>query len=139
MAYNILVVDDSKIVRAVVSRTLKIAGVDVGQIYEAANGKEALAVLEANWIDIVFADINMPEMNGIEMVGKMREKGLMDSIPVVIVSTERSVTRIAELKAGGVRAYLSKPFTPESIREVVEQVLGPAGHPGNKPVAEGQS
>ncbi len=139
MAYNILVVDYSKIVRVVVSRTLKIAGVDVGQIYEAANGKEALAVLEANWIDIVFADINMPEMNGIEMVGKMREKGLMDSIPVVIVSTERSVTRIAELKAGGVRAYLSKPFTPESIREVVEQVLGQAGHPGNKPVVEGQS
>jgi len=113
MAYNVLIVDDSKIVRTVVARTLKIAGVDVGLLLEAANGKEALAVLESNWIDIVFADINM------------REKGLMETIPVVIVSTERSVTRIAELKAKGVRDYLSKPFTPESIREVVDKLLGP--------------
>ncbi|MEI6808234.1 MAG: response regulator [bacterium] len=125
MAYNVLIVDDSKIVRTVVARTLKIAGVDVGLLLEAANGKEALAVLESNWIDIVFADINMPEMNGVEMVERMREKGLMETIPVVIVSTERSVTRIAELKAKGVRDYLSKPFTPESIREVVDKLLGP--------------
>ena len=124
MSYNIMVVDDSAIVRAVVKKTLGIAGIDVGQFHEASNGKEALKKMEENWIDIVFADINMPEMNGIEMVDRMAEKGMLQSIAVVIVSTERSVTRIEELKAKGVRAYLNKPFTPESIREVVEKLLG---------------
>jgi two-component system chemotaxis response regulator CheY len=126
MSFNILIVDDSRIIRTVVAKTLHIAEVDVGQIFEAANGREALEVLEANWIDIVFADINMPEMNGVELVARMKAKGLMDSIPVVIVSTERSTTRIEELKAKGVREYLSKPFTPESIREVVDKLLGPS-------------
>jgi two-component system chemotaxis response regulator CheY len=124
MAFNILVVDDSRIVRAVMKKTLVIAGVDVGELYEAGNGKEALTILDAKWVDLVLADINMPEMNGIELVETMKRKNLMETIPVVIVSTERSVTRIEELKAKGVREYLSKPFTPESIREVVDKLLG---------------
>ena len=122
MAYNILIVDDSKIVRAVVRKTLGIAGVDVGEVFEASNGKEGLAVLDAHWIDLVFSDINMPEMNGVEMVEIMRQKGLTETIPVVIVSTERSITRIEELKAKGVVAYLKKPFTPENIKEVMDQL-----------------
>ncbi len=123
MAFNVLIVDDSRIVRAVVARTLKMAGVEADKILEAGNGKEALDILDSNKVDIVFADINMPGMNGIEMVGHMKEKGLLASIPVVIISTERSVTRIHDLKAMGVRDYLSKPFTPESIRDVVNRLL----------------
>ena len=124
MGYNILIVDDSAIVRAVVEKTLRMCGVDVGEVYKAGNGREALELLDKNWVDIVFADINMPEMNGIEMVERMSGAGLLKTIPVVIVSTERSVTRVAELKAKGVRAYLNKPFTPESIKEVVDELLG---------------
>lgn len=124
MAYNILIVDDSAIVRAVIERTLKICGTDIGIVFKAGNGKEALSILGENWIDIVFADINMPEMNGVEMVEKMSCAGLLNTIPVVIVSTERSVTRIAELKEKGVKAYLNKPFTPENIKEVVDCLLG---------------
>jgi len=124
MAYNILIVDDSAIVRAVIEKTLKICGTDVGEVFKAGNGKEALKILGENWVDIVFADINMPEMNGIEMVDKMSSAGLLNTIPVVIVSTERSVTRIEELKAKGVKAYLNKPFTPENIKDVVDRLLG---------------
>lgn len=124
MAYNFLIVDDSAIIRAVVEKTLRIAGVEVGDVYKAGNGKEALACLEAHWVDMVLADINMPEMNGVQMVEEMRTRGLMTTIPVVIISTERSVTRIEELKAKGISAYLNKPFTPEAIREVVEKNLG---------------
>jgi len=126
MAYNILVVDDSAIVRAVIKKTLDLAGIDVGELYEAGNGKEGLAALQDNWIDLVLADINMPEMTGIEMVDKMAQDGLMKTVPVIIISTEGSQTRVEELKSKGVRAYIRKPFTPEIIREVIDQVLGAA-------------
>jgi two-component system chemotaxis response regulator CheY len=127
MAYNILIVDDSTIVRAMVKKTLTIAGVDVGEIFEAGDGREALDKLDANWVDVIFADINMPVMTGIEMVDELASRNMLQATPVVIISTERSVTRIAELKAKGVSAYLNKPFTPEHLREVVSRVLGPTG------------
>lgn len=124
MAFNILLVDDSKTVRAVIIKTLKLAQVESDQIYEASNGKEALDILGESWVDLIFADINMPVMGGVEMIEKMREDGLMKSIPVIIVSTEGSATRIEQLKNKGVSAYIRKPFTPELIREVVHDVMG---------------
>ncbi len=124
MAYNILVVDDSAVVRAVIKKTLTLAGIDVGQIFNAENGQVGLDIAATEWIDLIFADINMPIMGGIEMVERMSEEGLLSTIPIIIVSTEGSATRIAELKKKGVAAYVRKPFTPESIREVVTQVMG---------------
>ena len=124
MALNILVVDDSATVRAVIAKTLQIASVKHDKLFEAANGQEALDVLKDNWIDLIFADINMPVMNGIAMIERMSADGVLKSVPVVIVSTEGSATRIEELKAKGVSAYVRKPFTPESIRQVVTEILG---------------
>ncbi len=123
MALNILVVDDSQIVRAVIIKSLELANVPVKELFEAGNGKEALEVLGREWVDLVFADINMPVMGGVEMVEQMSQDGMLATIPVVIVSTEGSATRIGNLKAKGARAYLRKPFKPEEIREVVEQVI----------------
>ena len=124
MAYNVLIVDDSRTARLFISKAIEVSGLTVGKLMQAQNGKEALEVLQKEWVDIVFADINMPEMTGVEMVQKMCEDGLMKTVPVVIVSTERSATRIAELKAAGVREYLNKPCTPENIKKVVDDVLG---------------
>ncbi len=124
MALNILLVDDSTTVRAVIARSLELAGVPVGNLHQAANGREALAILGREWIDLVFADINMPVMNGVEMIEKMREDGLLQTIPVIICSTEGSVSRIEQLRASGVRAYIRKPFTPELLRQVVEDTVG---------------
>jgi len=123
MAYNILIVDDSKLMRQVIAKTIQISGVSVGSIYEANNGKEALDVMNKNWVDIVFADINMPEMNGIEMVKAMSQSGILKTVPVVIVSTERNVEKLAVLKEIGVKAFVSKPFTPEILRDTIYQVL----------------
>jgi two-component system, chemotaxis family, chemotaxis protein CheY len=123
MAYNVLIVDDSAIVRSVVRKTLGMSGIELGEIHEAGNGRDALAALEQHWIDIVFADINMPVMNGIEMVDRMVERDLLKTSPVVIISTERSETRIEELRARGVSAYLNKPFTPECLRDVIARIL----------------
>ncbi len=124
MALNILVVDDSRTVRAVIRKTLQLAEVPVNELHEAGNGQEALAILQDQWIDLVFADINMPVMTGIEMVDEMSARGMLKTVPVVMVSTEGSTTRIEQLKAKGVSAYVRKPFTPELIQAVVDDIVG---------------
>ena len=124
MSFNILIVDDSKTIRSVIKKTLMIAGVPTGELYEASNGLEGLQIMKDNWVDLCFADINMPVMNGIEMIEKMFEDNVLSKLPVVIVSTEGSKTRIEELFRKGVRAYLRKPITPEIVRNVVKEVLG---------------
>ena len=124
MPYNILIVDDSETVRAVIARTLEMAGVDVSTLHQASNGEEALEVMKNNWIDLVFSDINMPGMGGVEMIERMRESDLLGTVPVVVVSTEGSKTRIDDLLSKGVRAYIRKPFTPEKVKAVVEELLG---------------
>lgn len=124
MPYNILIVDDSETVRAVLARTLEMAGVAVSTLHQAANGEEALEVMKNNWIDLVFSDINMPGMGGVEMIERMQESDLLGTVPVVVVSTEGSKTRIDDLLSKGVRAYIRKPFTPEKVKAVVEKLLG---------------
>ena len=126
MAINILVVDDSATVRAVIAKTLSLTGVEIGTLYEATNGKEALEVLAKNWIDLVFADLNMPVMTGVEMIDKMSADNMLKTIPVVIVSTDGSTTRIEELKAKGIRDFVRKPFTPEMIKKVLLDIVGGA-------------
>lgn len=124
MALNILVVDDSETVRAVISKTLGLAGVPVNELFQAANGQEGLEILLNNWVDLVFTDINMPTMGGLEMIARMKEDESLKPIPVVVVSTEGSKTRIDELIAKGVAAYIRKPFTPEQVRKVVDEIIG---------------
>lgn len=123
MGYNILIADDSIIIRKMIAKILQISGLDIGEIYFAENGIQALKQLKAKWIDIVFADINMPEMNGIEMIEQMFKEDLLNSIPVVIISTEHSRERIEALKAIGVKAYVRKPFIPEEISCLVKKLL----------------
>lgn len=124
MAFNILLVDDSATVRAVISKALKLAGVDINELYQAGNGQEALDVLESDWVDLVFCDISMPVMDGEQLIEEMNRRGMIETIPVVIVSSAGSEPRVARLKRNGVRDYVQKPFTPERIREVVDSVMG---------------
>ena len=123
MAYNILIVDDSQTMRAVLTKTICMAGIEIGTVFEAENGREALGVLEKEWVDIVFADINMPVMNGVEMVQEMRKLGYMESTPVIVISTEGSKTRLDTLREMGVRGFLRKPVSPELFKSVVDGVL----------------
>jgi two-component system chemotaxis response regulator CheY len=123
MAYNFLIVDDSATTRTIIKKILELSSIEIGELHEAADGEEALEVLQNKWIDLVFADINMPRMNGVEMVQRMMEDGMLKSIPVVIVSSEGSETRIEEMMSKGIKAYLRKPFTPENIKELAENIL----------------
>jgi len=123
MAYNVLIVDDSVLIRSMVAKTLNVAGVHIGKYHYAADGQEALDKLEKHWIDIVFADINMPVMDGIQLVDSMRTRDHLQDIPVVIISTEQSEERIQELRAKGVKDYLKKPFMPEQFKDIVAKYL----------------
>ncbi len=128
MAFNILIVDDSKTIRAIIKKTLSLAKLDIDEIYEAENGRQALDRLKETSIDLVMSDLNMPEMSGVELVDAMSKDTTLSTIPIIVISTDGSSTRIDELKRKGVREYLRKPFTPESVGELINKVLGVAAN-----------
>lgn len=126
MAFTILVVDDSETMRAVIKKTVLMSGVQIGEFCEAANGKEALQILEDTWVDVVLSDINMPEMGGVEFLREVKKNEVWQHIPVIFISTESSQARMDEVKGLGAASYVKKPFMPEKIREVLLDVLNKA-------------
>ncbi|MCU0538839.1 MAG: response regulator [Desulfobacterales bacterium] len=123
MGLNILIVDDSAVMRSMIRKTMELSGLPLGEVHQAANGREGLTALERNWIDLVIADINMPEMNGEEMIARMQAVPELQRVPTIVVSTEGSRTRIGRLERWGVK-FIHKPFSPEMIRDAVREVLG---------------
>lgn len=119
MEYKILIVDDSVLMRAALKRTISMAGIEVSEIYEAANGCDALEILNEQSVDIVLSDLNMPEMNGFELIAEMKRTPELADIPVIVISTESSLSRIDDLREKGIKDYLHKPFTAEDFRDVV--------------------
>ena len=124
---TLLVVDDSAVMRRMVVKSLSIGGLPIGKVFEADGGERALDILNQQWIDLVLCDINMPNMNGIELVERMVADTLTAKVPVVMVTTERSEERIRQLERLGVTAYLNKPFRPEDLAQTVREVLGLGG------------
>jgi two-component system chemotaxis response regulator CheY len=124
MGYNILIVDDSTPMRAVIKKIVKASGFNVGQFFEAANGREALNILNREWLDLVLTDYNMPDMNGLELVEEMNKDEDLKSIPAVMITTEGSRERVEEFMAKGVMDYIKKPFTPEQIKQKLKHIMG---------------
>ncbi len=124
MAYNVMIVDDSKSMRHVIKKVLKISGLEIGEIIEAGNGQEALDQLEGHWVDLILSDIHMPVMDGVEFLRRLGTHTDLRDVPVVLVTTERNEKRLEEAMALGARAYLSKPFQPEEFRSLVLKLLG---------------
>lgn len=118
---NILIVDDSATMRAMIKRAVRLSGADVASTLEAANGREALGLLESLPIDAVFTDLNMPVMSGTELLREMAARG-WSHILRVVVSTDGSVARRDEVRDLGVRFYVDKPFAPEVIRDVLSEL-----------------
>jgi two-component system chemotaxis response regulator CheY len=124
MSFSILIVDDSEIIRDVLERTLHMTKVSFSNIFKVPNGAAALELLKEQWIDLLFTDIHMPVMGGIELIETMHSSSEYKDIPVVVISTEGSTTRIDQLKSLDIKGYLRKPFTPESIRDILNATLG---------------
>lgn len=123
MAFNVLVVDDSAVMRQMVVRTLKMSGLPLGTVLEAANGEEGLFVLQDQWVDLLLLDVNMPVMNGEEMLRRVRASPETENLPVIVVSTEGSETRLAALHQLGA-SIVHKPFAPETLRDAILRVTG---------------
>lgn len=124
MAYNVLIVDDSPSMRKVIRRILMLSGFETGTCLEAGDGIEALAVLATTAVDIVLTDINMPNMNGEEFIKKLAEDPLRNSIPVLVVSTDRSDDRLRSMLALGAKGYVTKPFAPETLGNALNSMIG---------------
>jgi two-component system chemotaxis response regulator CheY len=131
VAFNVLIIDDSPAMRKFIRRVLTLSGVEIGECLDAADGQEALNVLRANWVDIVLTDINMPNMNGEQFMEKMAGDPLLSSIPVLVVSTDRSDARMKRMLGLGAKDYLTKPFLPEQLGGVLGKVLGGRAHGAN--------
>jgi two-component system, chemotaxis family, chemotaxis protein CheY len=123
MAFNVLVVDDSAVMRQMIVRTLRMSGVPLGDLFEAGNGEEGLFALQEQWVDLLLLDINMPVMNGEEMLRRVRANPETASLAVIVVSTEGSETRLQSLQELGA-TIVRKPFAPENLRDTILRVTG---------------
>lgn len=119
-----LIIDDSSVMRKIVERSLRQAGVTLAQVFEAANGAEGLSVLRSNPVDLILSDINMPVMDGLEFVRQVKKKGLAQTAPVVMITTEGSESQVVEAIASGAHGYIRKPFTAEQVKDHVLAILG---------------
>jgi two-component system chemotaxis response regulator CheY len=124
MALNILIVDDSPVMRIFIRKVICLTGLPVGEYFEAGDGEAALTVLRERWVDLVLTDINMPGMDGAEFVRRMKNDELLREVPVVVISTDSSRSRVQHMLALGARGYISKPFLPEALLEQVEMAMG---------------
>ena len=132
MAYNVLIVDDSATMRALVRKVLQISGLELGECFEGANGLEALEILENHWVDLVLSDLHMPEMDGAALVKALRQSQMWQTIPVVLITTEGRQDVLAPFFEAGIQGYIRKPFRPEDIKEQLQNILGEAWVPDDR-------
>lgn len=120
---RVLIVDDSAVMRKIVERSLRSAGVELASVLEAGSGVQGIELLRAQEVDLIFSDINMPQMNGLEFLRQVAADGLSPGTPIVMITTEGSTEHVSEAIQAGARGYILKPFTPEHIKERVLPLL----------------
>lgn len=122
--FNILLVDDSPLIRKMLRRIVNDSGVPVQTIFEAVNGAEALTVLEANKISMMLSDVNMPVMDGFELLANVRNRAEWNTMPVVMVTTEGGEDSVLSAVQKGANGYIVKPFVPADVRQKLIECLG---------------
>jgi two-component system, chemotaxis family, chemotaxis protein CheY len=123
LAYNILIVDDSQTMRKVIRKAVVLSGFQMGECWEAGEGQEALALLQTQAVDLILTDFNMPGMNGLEMIRELKKDEKKGRIPVVMITTQSNDWVVQEGKALGIGGFIQKPFTPEAIRDLLNQLM----------------
>ena len=117
MAIDVMIVDDSAAIRKILHRVLLQADVPIGKVVEAGDGQEALLKLKDNKIGLILSDINMPNMDGLQFLSALKAQDSLKSVPVVMVTTEGSTSKVMEAVSLGAAGYVKKPFTAEQIKE----------------------
>jgi two-component system chemotaxis response regulator CheY len=123
MDSDVLVVDDSAAIRKILTRVLRQTGMAIQTIHEAGDGQEALAVVAQHRIDLVLSDINMPKMDGLQLLASLKASPQWQEIPVVMITTEGGETKVAEAVRLGAAGYVRKPFTADQIKEKLVGIL----------------
>jgi two-component system chemotaxis response regulator CheY len=126
MEPDILIVDDSAAIRKILQRVLRQTGMAIHTIFEAGDGQEALGVLKSQQIGLVLSDINMPKMDGLQLLAAMKAAPAWSEIPVVMITTEGGETKVGEAVRLGAAGYVRKPFTADQIKEKLAGILEPA-------------
>ena len=126
MDSDVLVVDDSAAIRKILTRVLRQTGMAIQTIHEAGDGQEALAVMALHRVDLVLSDINMPKMDGLQLLASLKASPQWQNIPVVMITTEGGETKVAEAVKLGAAGYVRKPFTADQIKEKLVGILEPA-------------
>jgi len=124
MSFNVLIVDDSNSIRAVVKKIVTLSGFQMDKCLEAGNGRQAMELLADNWVDVIISDINMPEVNGLELLDLLSKNETLKEIPVIMITTEGSDQRMKEAFERGAKGFIKKPFLPEEIKKVLYEVIG---------------
>jgi two-component system chemotaxis response regulator CheY len=123
---KVLIVDDSSVMRKIVERSLRQAGLDLGEVLEAGNGAEALIEVQKGSLDLILSDINMPAVDGLEFLRNLAGVESAKGVPVVMITTEGSEARVVEALSAGAKGYIRKPFTPDQVKERITPLLGGA-------------
>jgi two-component system, chemotaxis family, chemotaxis protein CheY len=121
---TVLIVDDSSVMRKIVERALRQAGLDLGRVIEAGSGREGLNVLSHERVQLIVSDINMPNMDGLEFLRQIQSQALAQGAPVVMITTESGEEHVREALVAGAQGYIRKPFTPDQVRDRVLPLLG---------------
>jgi two-component system chemotaxis response regulator CheY len=119
----ILVVDDSAMMRKIILRLLRQAGLTVSSALEAADGSEALAILGDHTPTLILCDINMPNITGLELLARIRSEKLAADVPIVMITTENSEAQVRQAIALGARGYIRKPFTVDDVKATIIPLL----------------
>ena len=123
MVLDILIVDDSAAIRKILQRVLKQAMIPVGCVYEAGDGAAALEILKSRKVGLILSDLNMPNVDGIELLRRVKSNDQWRKLPVIMIATEGAAAKVQEAVNLGATGYVRKPFTAEQIKEKLAGLL----------------
>jgi two-component system chemotaxis response regulator CheY len=123
---RVLIVDDSTVMRKIIERALRQAGLESLVVVEAGTGVEGIEVLKRQDVQLILSDINMPMMDGLEFLRQLRAQNLAAGVPVVMITTESSEEHVKQAILSGAQGYIRKPFTAEQVKERVLPLLSAA-------------
>ncbi len=126
MEPDVLIVDDSAAIRKILQRVLRQTGMSIGAIHEAGDGQEALDLLQNHRVRMILSDINMPKMDGLQLLAALKAAPEWRETPVVMITTEGGEAKVAEAVRLGAAGYVRKPFTADQIKEKLAGILEPA-------------
>src|ERR1035438_1309070 len=120
---DVLIVDDSSAIRKILQRVLRQTDLPLGEIHEAGDGSEAVDILKTRSFGLVLSDINMPHMDGLQLLARIKEMDSMKNVPVIMITTEGGQGRVMEAVQLGASGYVPKPFTADQIKEKLAGIV----------------